>query len=227
MPGLFPKMQLKMGLHNLTIVEHSSPHYSPRTWHNATTADLTVAFAVDFTTAGEKLTRKAAGTNFVAIPLETDVMQAADMLLHAFTSRNGKVLNIAGNGIRTLAKHGWSQDRANTYLLSVLAYVKSSASIVQVQSGGQTGIDMAGAIAGIALDIPTVITMPKGLIQRYEDGVDKSFTEEQIRQQVRSALKPLRDALMEKPQATAAARDEKQLEEAKARYRRAALDFLS
>jgi hypothetical protein len=216
-----------MSMHNLTIVEHSSPHYSPRTWHNATTADLTVAFAVDFTTAGEKLTRKAAGNNFVAIPLDTNAMEAADMVLHALTSRNGKVLNIAGNGIRTLAKHGWTQDRANAYLLAVLAYVKASTSIVQVQSGGQTGIDMSGAIAGVALDIPTVITMPKGCIQRYEDGVDRTFTPDQIRQQVQSALKTLKAALTEKPQAIATARDENDLEEAKARYRRAALDFLS
>lgn len=210
-------------MHNLTIVEHNSPHYSPRTWHNATTADLTVAFAVDFSTAGEKLTKKAAGSNFVAIPLETDVIEAADMLLQALTSRNAKILNVAGNGIRTLAKHGWEQDRANAYLLEVLAYVQTRTSIVQVQSGGQSGIDMSGAIAGVALDIPTVITMPKGCIQRYEDGIDIIFTPDQIRHQVQSALRTLKGALTEKPQAGG----EKELEGAKAHYRRAALDFLS
>jgi hypothetical protein len=214
-------------MHNLTIVEHTSAHYSPRTWHNATTADLTVAFAVDFSTAGEKLTKRAAGNNFVGIPLETDVIQAAVMVLHALTARNGKCLNIAGNGIRTLAKHGWTQERANAYLLAVLAYVQARTSIARIQSGGQTGIDMAGGIAGVALDIRTVLTMPKGCIQRYEDGIDQSFTQEQIRQQVQSGLKLLRNALMDKPQDLTGERDEREVEEAKARYLHAALDFLS
>ena len=36
----------------LTIQEYKSTSYAPRTYHNAHSADLTVAIACDFNTAG-------------------------------------------------------------------------------------------------------------------------------------------------------------------------------
>ncbi|NEX60215.1 hypothetical protein [Noviherbaspirillum galbum] len=196
----------------LTIVEHASPHYAPRTWHNAATGDLTIAFAVDFTTAGERLTRKASTPNYVGIPLEMDIPAAAQAILRELASRSGCCLNIAGNGIRTLSRHGWEQSRANAYVYRVLDLVHRGLRLERIVSGGQTGIDMAGGVAGVALGIPTELTLPKGLIQRYADGVDRCFTEAQIRQQVIDGV-----AGLVKPEVSSA----------RERYAKQAQDFLS
>lgn len=51
----------------LIIKESTSSKYTPRTYYNAKSADLTVAFAVDFSTAGERCTHKAAGANIVQL----------------------------------------------------------------------------------------------------------------------------------------------------------------
>lgn len=50
--------------------------------------------------------------------------------------------------------------------------------------GGQTGMDIAGLVAGCALGIETIGTWPKGLIMRFEDGKDVSMTEEKIKAMV-------------------------------------------
>lgn len=42
----------------IKFIQHSSPKYPPRTYENAS-ADATIAFAFDFNTAGEKLTKDA------------------------------------------------------------------------------------------------------------------------------------------------------------------------
>ena len=49
----------------LRIEQHDSGRYAPRTWENAKSADITVAFASDFTTRGEQLTLRAAGEAYV------------------------------------------------------------------------------------------------------------------------------------------------------------------
>ena len=40
--------------------EHTSASYAPRTWSNAAAGDITIAIAADESTAGERLTQKAA-----------------------------------------------------------------------------------------------------------------------------------------------------------------------
>ena len=58
-----------------SLKETASPRsssYAPRTQVNASSADLTVAFATDYATAGERLTMKMAGYRYVAVPLELD-----------------------------------------------------------------------------------------------------------------------------------------------------------
>ena len=51
----------------MKIIENKSSSYAPRTFANAKSADLTIAFAIDFGTAGEQLTKKAAGQRYVAV----------------------------------------------------------------------------------------------------------------------------------------------------------------
>lgn len=176
---------------NLVIQEHASDKYSPRTWHNAKTAHLTLAFAVDYTTAGERLTKKASDGKYLALPLYGDTkdpMLAAQVLgqyLQANHANDAIILNIAGNGLYTLNKHGWTQEQANFHVYQVLAEIHAHHRFTQVISGGQTGIDMAGIVAAHTLDIEAVATLPKGFIQRGVDELDVTHTEAQIREQVR------------------------------------------
>lgn len=177
----------------LEIHEHTSPKYPPRTWANAARADLTAAFAVDFTTGGEILTRRAAGAKYIAIKLSTAPMTAA-MYLIDFRDRQSPraVLNIAGNGMHTLGRHLWTQDRVNRWVYHTLKPVHEHEQITHIVTGGQTGVDMAGAIAAVALDIPCTINLPRGFIQRDCKGFDAPHTQEEIAAQVTQGVAELR-----------------------------------
>ncbi len=169
---------------NIEVLQHRSGSYGPRTFENAKGADLTVAFATDFSTAGEKLTAKAAGDRYLAIPLATGPLEAARMLFRACRAQHVKTLNVAGNGIYTLAKHGWTQQRTDEHVYRVLAKVHEHWALSHVRSGGQTGIDLAGVTAGYALGIPVTALLPCGFKQRYEDKADRCHSEEEIRAQI-------------------------------------------
>jgi hypothetical protein len=56
--------------------------------------------------------------------------------------------------------------------------------IGEIISGGQTGVDLAGGVAGYVLGIPTTMLLPKGFKQRFEDGIDIVQTEQDVRNQV-------------------------------------------
>jgi hypothetical protein len=175
----------------LTIVEHKSSSYAPRTWHNAKTADLTVAFAVDFTTHGEKLTHKAAGARYLGLHLEDDPLLSARRLYVAMKTHRVSTLNVAGNGIYTLSKHGVWQRTVNLCVFSILQKVHEFYPIKKIISGGQTGVDLAGGVAGVALGIDVEMTLPGGFRQRHEDGVDVNHTEAEIREQVMHGVNEL------------------------------------
>lgn len=170
----------------LQILEHTSSSYGPRTYVNAKSAELTVAFAADFTTAGERLTHKAAGDRYLSIPLEEDPLQAARVLYKALRDGGAHTLNVAGNGIYTLARHGWTQERVNAYLYAVLAKVHEHWPLHHVRSGGQTGVDLAGVVAAYALGIDAEALLPKGFVQRGTDKVDRAVGEAGVRAQVES-----------------------------------------
>ena len=76
---------------DVTYRETCSPRYHDRTVINASWADLTVAFAIDFGTAGERLTRKAAGDRYlpVNIPSSAELCHDRDTIRKAadFISR--------------------------------------------------------------------------------------------------------------------------------------------
>lgn len=163
----------------LTINEHSSSSYAPRTYYNAKSAQITLAFAVDFYTAGEKLTKKAS-TNYLALDLNEDWIVNARRIYSVLHKNDFTAINIAGNGIYTLKKYGLSQEDADVYVLNALSKVHQHNIIQKIYTGGQTGIDLAGAIAGYNLGIDTEVTLPKGFIMRFEDGKDISMTKEQV-----------------------------------------------
>jgi hypothetical protein len=168
----------------LKLYAHSKASYAARTRYNADVSDLTAAFALDFTTSGELLTKRAAADKLVEIPLTLESIAAARLLWKALRQRDAHTLNIAGNGLSTLTLHGWSQGRINAFVYMVVAKVAQHWSITKIISGGQTGADIAGLVAAVALQIPAIGTLPHGFRQRDEQGNDHCHTEATIRGQI-------------------------------------------
>lgn len=135
----------------------------------------------------------AAG-NYLRLPLEGPAERAIGQLL-TFRRRRDDTFNIAGNGIHTLAKYGWTQTGINQFILDVLAGAMENKTrpIARILCGGQTGADIAGAVAGYKLGIPVLVRMPVGFLQRDSRGRDIENTEESIARYVRSAAAALPD----------------------------------
>lgn len=170
---------------------HKDYSYVPRTCDNALGADVTVAFAVDFGTAGERLTKRQAGFRYIGIPFGSAVDAAADALSTFLEERGAKTLNVAGNGIYTLAEHGVTQAKANKWVHAVLAKVVSRVSLALIRSGGQTGIDQAGLVAAIALKVPAYGLYPKSFRRRNEKGEEVHGTAAQLLVELNTQAKEL------------------------------------
>ena len=110
--------------------------------------------------------------------------KAAVLLLKKLQAEGGSTLNIAGNGIYTCAKYGASQEQLNKLVYDIVSSVHSVHPITKVFTGGQTGVDIAGAAAAYKLGIPCEITLPKGYLQRNVSGQDESHTREDIETQI-------------------------------------------
>lgn len=177
-------------MRELIVNEHTSTSYAPRTYHNASQG-VTLAIATDFTTAGEKLTHKAAKGKIIQISYAEDTIVAARKLYSMLKKYDCHTVNIAGNGIYTLKKKGVIQEEANQYVYDILKLVNTHWPITKIVSGGQTGMDIAGLVAGCALDIETTGTWPKGLVMRFEDGKDLSMTEDKIKTMVYYGVREL------------------------------------
>jgi len=170
----------------VVVREDKSEKYPPRTYFNAKSGDVTLALAVDLTTAGEKLTHKAAGEKYIGFQItkDTDPIEIARALYKFMKKRNAKTLNIAGNGIYTFAKHGWTQDEVNNFVCNVVGKVHQFWPIEKIFTGGQTGTDLAGAVIAEHLKIEALITLPKGYLQRFENNVDVVQNQEDIYNQI-------------------------------------------
>lgn len=169
----------------LDISEHLSPLYPPRTYTNAREADLTVAFALDFNSKGEQLTKKAADKKYLALSLYDTVEVNAETLHQFVTEHPIGTLNIAGNSIHTLHRMNcWGQPRVNQYVYDVIASVHARLPFQRIICGGQTGVDIAGAVAGVALKIPVGVLMPRGFIQRDVNGYDSEHSPPDIWHQI-------------------------------------------
>ncbi|WP_199028904.1 putative molybdenum carrier protein [Ralstonia sp. ASV6] len=166
----------------LVVAAHRSSDYAPRTFHNAKAADATVAFAVDFASKGEILTKKAAEGRYLAVPLDLkrEPEEAARLVFEHLKRLDARSLNVAGNSIKTLAKHGVTQQAANRWVFQVLEKVHEHRRIERVHCGGQTGVDLAGAVAGVALGIETHVMMPAGFKQRGIDGKDRNSSQAEV-----------------------------------------------
>lgn len=156
--------------------------YADRTKKNAKWADLTIAFGVDFNTAGERLTSTVAGDNYYAFKFgeysEEAVIKTLREIVKRFKSKKGLKINIAGNGLYTLDKYGFTQNNANESVKIVLNTLQGMGlDISEIRSGGQTGFDEAGVKAADALGIKWSILAPKGYWFRDANGKDISGRE--------------------------------------------------
>lgn len=68
-------------------------------------------------------------------------------------------------------------------MYTVLKALKNS-SITKIISGGQTGVDYAGLVAGYSLGYAVCGTFPKGFRQRNEEGIDYTQTEVEVRRRI-------------------------------------------
>lgn len=168
----------------LLLTQHTSARFGPRTFANAYAADLTVAIAVDFSTSGEKLTKKAAGDRFVELDYRNPWLDNARTLYRTIGMHRATKLNIAGNGIYTFVKYDFYQSEINQYLYNLLAKVHAHRRIEHIRSGGQTGMDWAGLVAAVKLGIDCEGHFPNGFRQRDIDNNDMYTNEADLRDRI-------------------------------------------
>ena len=169
--------------------EHRDSSYVGRTKENAS-ADATIAIACNFNSAGEKLTKQlveAQGKVYIPVDINGS-LEISDKCVEFIVKRlnsslygnlldNSITLNIAGNGIYTM-RGKYRQDDLDTYVYNLLLKVLNSPNlkciIKLIRTGGQTGLDEAGAKAGVKLGIDTLVVCPKGWLYRDLSGSDIS-----------------------------------------------------
>jgi hypothetical protein len=169
----------------ITFEEHQDSGYASRTILNAS-VDVTLAFATDFTSAGEKLTKQAVkDQRKLYIPIKISSINHgktdANVILKKIIELNQKEINIniAGNGIYTF-KGTYSQGDIDYFIYHTLQYLIKcflpieNIVVKNIRSGGQTGADEAGLKAAAKLNIPAFCLAPKGWKFRNEFGQDIS-----------------------------------------------------
>ena len=155
----------------ITFKEHHIVGYKARTIETAK-ADVTIAIAKDFTTAGEKCTKTCVPKSSLYLPVRWDMLHVVDLSCvgHIKKLMYTESLNIAGNGIYTLRLPQVEVDeRIFIFLKKVFAFTYKPAII---WSGGQTGVDEAGLKAAVKLGIPAVCIAPRGWLFRDISGRD-------------------------------------------------------
>lgn len=166
----------------IKFIQHQSPKYPPRTYENAS-ADVTIAFAFDFNTPGEKLTRDAVKTQGkIYIPVNPAFVDDYDIHRTVVLLNNKHTLNIAGNGAYTTVKYDFPQcdvdEVVYSYLYRVFNHPEYSADVSLIRSGGQSGFDEAGLKAAVRLGIPALCVCPRGW--KYCDVNGVTICDEQL-----------------------------------------------
>lgn len=165
----------------ITFVEHKEYGYKPRTIDNAG-ADATIAIAIDFTSSGTKFTTREVikqGKLFIPIDVSEKLEirpEEIEKIKSLLKKYNVQTLNIAGNSLYSM-QGKYSQSQMDFFV----HYLVSWLDIKHIRTGGQTGVDEAGAKAGARLGIPTTILAPRGWKFRNEFGKDIS-DEKQFKQ---------------------------------------------
>lgn len=203
----------------------AAAQYHARTAENAEWSDITLALADNFNTAGESLTAQQAGSkdkkylgrktaidapdkyvplDMKNIPTEEWAHEIISIIERKGLPTKNIKLNIAGNGIYSLSENQEYYDREVTALLKELQ--ANGITIAEVRTGGQTGIDEAGAKAAASLGIKTEVHAPKDYLFKDAKG-DKSgkaaFQERFMTKSEESGYKPYDSSLdsMQSPSA--------------------------
>jgi len=163
------------------LEEDQDSSYVPRTEVNAKQADVTFAIAINFDSAGEKLTKgmaKKHGKLYIPVSPSGNIKEKADrivaLLNKTFEGKKHSIsFNVAGNGITTL-KGILTQNQCDEFTYSlfkeIINHIELKVKIKSFRSGGQTGFDEAGIKAGIKLGIDTTAYFPKGYRVRDLEG---------------------------------------------------------
>lgn len=157
----------------ITFQEHEQTGYAMRTWDNARLSDLTIAFAIDFNTPGELLTRKAAYGKCEQISI-LDLLADDNVPAHYIIEKyNTKFLrlNIAGAGIYNLKKV-LNQEIVDQLIFHFIKNLHINMDGFSIRSGGQTGVDEAALKAGEKLGLETTCLAPKNWMFRDINGQD-------------------------------------------------------
>lgn len=172
----------------ISFEEDTDYGYKGRTIKNAS-ADVTIAFAVDFNSAGEKLTKKSVlEQNKLYLPVDLMKLTSKEIFNEtskflAIAIKNLKLpeitLNIAGNGLYTLRNTIITNQKTIDYYIFMILKemcfnLEGDVKITLLRSGGQSGADESGIKAGFKLGIPTYVLAPKGWVYRDEKGIDYS-----------------------------------------------------
>lgn len=174
---------------NLTLKAEGG--YAHRTKINVREADMTIAFAINFRTGGERLTRTQAGQRYIPVHLiefDANLNATLDEVISFAKQRKVKSVNISGNGAHTLAAHGLTQREIDRWVYMVLAPLHKAQRLTCVRSGGQTGADEAGIKAGLQLFLPCVALLPAGYMVRRADGMDVTQTRSQTLARLTGAM---------------------------------------
>lgn len=173
--GIYPKTNKNLNIKGIDFIKSTSSKYSDRTRENIEWSDITIALAENFDTAGEKLTKYSAEGKYVSSNITKNVNDIVDSIYNQMTAL-GKTkdikLNIAGNGIYSLSKNQFQYD---IKLIDIIKGLQNKGiTISEIRTGGQTGIDEAGAKAGQYLGIKTTVNAPSKWTYRNKQGNDIS-----------------------------------------------------
>lgn len=172
----------------IKFLQHSSSKYPPRTYENAS-ADATIAFAFDFNTPGEKLTKEAVRTqDKLYLPVDMKILtdgKYGDLryknIILSLSDRKVNTINIAGNQLATCLKYSYAQELVDRLIYNFLSHIfnhsEFDANITLIRSGGQSGFDEAGLKAAVRLGIPALCVCPQGW--KFADATGKTICDEQ------------------------------------------------
>ncbi|MBR6516915.1 MAG: hypothetical protein IKT40_08785 [Bacilli bacterium] len=147
----------------IQFIEDSSRNYAHRTYINAASADLTMAFAADFNSSGELCTENAvkkANKKLVQFPM--NIEEINKMLPNVIEYiKDCKTLNVAGNGLSRLCHHNITQEMSDNIVLYTLEKLKNDYGIEfeTIRSGGQTGADESGLKAAVKIGTKEIICL--------------------------------------------------------------------
>lgn len=86
--------------------------------------------------------------------------------------------------MQTFSRHDYTQQALNQLVFDVIQHLRAWYNVTAIRSGGQTGLDQAGLVAGLASGIPVHGHYPTGFRRRDQDGIDSNSTEEEIKHEI-------------------------------------------